>query len=182
MRKAFTGILLFISSYGLLISFVYDFDQVKTFYSLWNPDKYFVSDTLIYDRIEDSDSEMSSPNTFYYGQLQKYKTKGRVLSKNGGFIDSKVPVWYCVISEQIFDNLDNKLGGPISFRFINIIFNTFIGFIWLPNLLYFIYLKSSRVKLRATLLALIGAYFVFFLYEIVTDFIIIKSIYSYIQS
>lgn len=181
MRKELTGILLFFSSFGVLFAFINNFDHAKTFYSLWNPDKYFVSDTLIYDRTEDSDSDMSSPLTYYYGVLQENKTKGRVLSKNGGFIDSKVPVKYCILSKAILYDSDNKLGKPLSYESLNELLNTFLAFIWLPNLLYFIYLKSSRVRLKITLLALIGVYFVFFVYEIVTDFIIVKSIYSIVK-
>lgn len=179
MRKVFTGFLFFVSSYTLLIESVYDFSSAKTYYSLWNPEKYFVSDTLIYDRTEDSDSEMSSPATYYYGQLQKYKTKGRVLSRNGGFVDSKVSVKYCVLSSEIFYDSDNKVGGPFSFQFIDTIFNAYMVFIWLPNLIYFTYLQTMREKLKVILLLLIGLYFTFLFYEIITDFTVIKSIHSY---
>jgi hypothetical protein len=124
MKKILCYVTLVFAFGGLISESMNDFMNVKLIYYNLHPDKYYEKDKLyIYKKEENNSTSSSGSNSWYYGTLEKQKTKdniyySRSYLKQNTLSDSKgeyLKVWYCKKVQKMILREDDKLSPEIYF-------------------------------------------------------------------
>jgi hypothetical protein len=143
-----SGFLLIFGTLAIGIELINDFDDPKILYSLFYPEKYLKADCLI-DTEHEAAGRSSCEGCYdmYYGSLEKYKIKTSVKARNSysyEYCKKGVPVWYCTLTKTAIWRTGETYNSPFEFESRNYLFNTIGLIIYLPNLLYYLYLKFKK--------------------------------------
>jgi hypothetical protein len=147
MKKLLVLVFLAISSLNTLSEVIYDFDSVKTFYALFYPDKYFVKDYLIidHDRTVSITSDLGEDDFFYYHGILEYQKKNATVIALRDVAKFKIPAWYCTLSGTAFWRTHiNFTMTPFSYNARDEFMRTLLFILWLPTLLYYLYLIFKK--------------------------------------
>ncbi|MFH6989466.1 hypothetical protein ACHRVW_17130 [Flavobacterium collinsii] len=124
MKKILCYVTLVFAFGGLISESMNDFMNLKLIYYNLHPDKYYEKDKLyIYKKEENNSTSSSGSNSWYYGTLEKQKTKdniyySRSYLKQNTLSDSKgeyLKVWYCKKAQKMILREDDKLSPEIYF-------------------------------------------------------------------
>lgn len=140
-------VLLFFTSIGLIVSCLNGFNAEKTLYALYYPEKYFIKDTLQYtsEEVINAASETGSTElNWYFGILLKTNIHSEVAAYEHEAISNVLPVWYCTLTKSSQLRESEDLDSPFSFSRRSDQIATLLDLLWLPSLLYFIYLKRKK--------------------------------------
>lgn len=133
---------------SIIIEYVNDFKNTKTFYALIYQKEAFVKDCLIYKSINQTPvGDPCNDCPYYYsGVLQKHKIRITVsaLDYYDDFGCNGLPVWYCTYSKEVFWRYKEGLPFSISWNTRNYWWNTVFIFLWFLLSIKFIYSKFKK--------------------------------------
>jgi hypothetical protein len=153
MKKLFLYLIIIIGGLTSFVNVMKNFEYTKVFYASFYPDKYFYKDTLITNEVTNPSS--SGPNKTYYrfiGYSQFDSTKigvelsfSMVEDENNSFNRGKIPIWRSNITKMVwYRREDNVFPKPFSIYMIDYWLGTIMSILFLPCLLYLIYLKKFK--------------------------------------
>jgi hypothetical protein len=129
MKTYIYYIILFIGTSCLISEIVNDFTEMKLFYAVLEPNKYFKADELKDSLSVPIDNPANNFN-IYYGNLVKNKRKGHIRGYEEFIIEisqetGNIPVWFCNIkgvNKLKFRTTKSPPNTPFANAFIYVIF------------------------------------------------------------